>query len=111
MSIEKEKSDFSKFYFGYNIYQSVLFVCFFIFGIISILAAEPTSDKIFISNPITFTSSNLPIIVINTHGKTIPDPYRIFVDMGIIYNGEGNRNHLTDSFNHYDGKINIETYR
>jgi hypothetical protein len=29
--------------------------------------------------------------------------------MGIIYNGEGIRNHVTDTFNNYNGKINIET--
>jgi hypothetical protein len=28
--------------------------------------------------------------------------------MGIIYNGEGNRNYFSDPFNHYNGKINIE---
>lgn len=55
-----------------------------------------------------FTSSNLPIVVIDTHGETIQDPIRIVVDMGIIYNGIGKRNYLSDSFNNYDGKINIE---
>jgi len=108
MHIQKEKSDFSISYFSYIIHLSVLIVCLFISGIISILAAKPSSDEIVISNSITFTSSNLPIIVINTYGKAIPDPYRIFVDMGIIYNGEGNRNYLTDPFSHYNGKINIE---
>lgn len=55
-----------------------------------------------------FTSSNLPIIVINTNGQTIRDETRIQADMGIIYNENGQRNNITDPFNHYDGKIGIE---
>jgi len=55
-----------------------------------------------------FTSSNLPIIVINTNGGVIIDDEKIPADMGIIYNGEGVRNNLTDPFNHYNGKIGIE---
>ncbi|MEP0859902.1 MAG: CotH kinase family protein [Ignavibacterium sp.] len=57
---------------------------------------------------IDFTSSNLPIVVINTNGQIIPDDYKITADMGIIYNGEGVRNYITDPFNHYNGKIGIE---
>ncbi len=57
---------------------------------------------------VNFESSNLPIVVINTHGQTIPDEYRIIADMGIIYNGPGQRNHVNDPFNNYDGKISIE---
>ncbi len=57
---------------------------------------------------VNFTSSNLPIIVINTNGKDIPDDPKITADMGIIDNGEGNRNNLTDPYNGYSGKIGIE---
>jgi len=57
---------------------------------------------------VTFTSSNLPIIVINTHGQTIPDDPKITADMGIIDNGPGQRNNLTDPFNAYNSKIGIE---
>lgn len=57
---------------------------------------------------VTFTSSNLPIIVINTHGQTILDEPKITADMGIIDNGPGQRNNLTDPFNAYNGKIGIE---
>jgi hypothetical protein len=53
-------------------------------------------------------SSNLPILVIDTHGQRIVDPYRIEADMGIIYNGIGARNFLTDPYNEYNGKIGIE---
>jgi len=56
----------------------------------------------------TFTSSNLPIVVINTNNVPIPDEPKISADMGIIYNGPGNRNYLTDPFNEYNGKIAIE---
>ncbi len=72
------------------------------------IEAKTSNNKIIVSDTLIFTSSNLPIIVINTNGRTIKDQYRIFVDMGIIYNGEGNRNYITDTFNHYNGKINIE---
>lgn len=56
----------------------------------------------------TVTSSNLPLVVINTNGQTIPDDPKITADMGIIYNGPGQRNNITDPFNHYSGKIGIE---
>ncbi|MFZ9661322.1 MAG: CotH kinase family protein, partial [Chitinophagaceae bacterium] len=54
------------------------------------------------------TSSNLPLIIINTNGKTISDEPKVEVDMGIIYNGEGVRNNLSDPFNHFNGKVGIE---
>jgi subtilisin-like proprotein convertase family protein len=54
-----------------------------------------------------FSSSNLPIIVIHT-ATSIPDEPKIMGDMGIIYNGVSAINHLTDSFNNYNGKIGIE---
>lgn len=56
----------------------------------------------------SFTSSNLPIININTNGQVIVDDPKITADMGIIYNGENVRNNMTDPFNHYNGKIGIE---
>ena len=60
------------------------------------------------SPKVEFTSSNLPILIINTHGQTILDEPKITADLGIIYNGPGVRNHLTDSLRHYNGKIGIE---
>ena len=57
---------------------------------------------------VDFTSSNLPIIVILTNGQEIPDAEKITADMGIIYNGEGVRNNISDPFNNYNGKIGIE---
>ena len=57
---------------------------------------------------VDLTVSNLPIIVIETGGQEIADSTRIIADMGVIYNGEGQINRITDPFNHYDGKISIE---
>lgn len=59
--------------------------------------------------PIVFSDSNLPIVVINTvGGATIQNAYKIDASMGIIYNGVGNRNYLTDPFNEFEGDIGIE---
>lgn len=55
-----------------------------------------------------FTDSNLPIVIINTNNQTIPDEPQIMADMGIIYNGVGIRNYMTNPTNHYTGKIGIE---
>jgi len=55
-----------------------------------------------------FVSSNLPIVFINTNGQSIPNEPKITADMGIIYNGEGSRNYITDPWNNYNGKIGIE---
>jgi hypothetical protein len=55
------------------------------------------------------TSSNLPIIVIDTQGQPIQDDPKIEAHMGIIYNGISSRSNMTDAFNIYDGKIAIET--
>ncbi|MEE9167920.1 MAG: CotH kinase family protein [Candidatus Neomarinimicrobiota bacterium] len=55
-----------------------------------------------------FVSSNLPIVIINTYGQDIVDETRIVAHMGVIDNGPGQRNYLTDSYNDYDGQINIE---
>jgi hypothetical protein len=59
--------------------------------------------------PIILTDSNLPIVVINTGGVTIPDDPKIDGTMGIINNGPGVRNYLSDPFNEYFGNIGIET--
>src|SRR5690349_24756775 len=56
---------------------------------------------------VSFTSSNLPIVVINTNGQAIPDDPKIEASMGIIDNGT-ERNAVTDPFNNFSGKIGIE---
>ena len=57
---------------------------------------------------VDFTSSDLPVVIIDTHGQNIPDYIKIIADMGIIYNGPGQRNNVTDPHNNYSGKIAIE---
>lgn len=56
---------------------------------------------------VVLTSSNLPIVCIYTYGQPIIPDTGIVCDMGIIYNGPGEINHITDPFNNYDGKISI----
>lgn len=56
--------------------------------------------------PVTLLESDLPIVVIDTGGKAIPDEPKIMAQMGIISN-EG-VNSLSDDFNAYDGPIGIE---
>ena len=58
--------------------------------------------------PLEF-ESHLPILVIDTYGVPIPDEPKITAHLGIIDNGPGNINHLSDPFNGYDGFIGIET--
>ncbi len=55
-----------------------------------------------------FQSSDLPIIIIDTEGKEIVDEPKVMARMSIINNGEGQRNHITDSPNEYEGYIGIE---
>lgn len=55
-----------------------------------------------------FSESDLPIVVINTNGGTIVNDPKIMADMGIVYNGPGQRNHVSDPKNAYNGKIGIE---
>ncbi|MBN1482263.1 CotH kinase family protein [candidate division KSB1 bacterium] len=67
---------------------------------------RPTPE--WFTNPYILTSSNLPIMVIDTEGGTIVDEPKTMAHMGIINNGPGQRNHLTDPCNEYDGWIGIE---
>lgn len=60
------------------------------------------------SAPVQFTSSNLPLVVINTNSQTIVDDPRIICSMGIIDNGPGIRNYLINPYNDFNGKISIE---
>ena len=77
-------------------YLALTLLSFFAFCIVDGYAQGPLSV------------SKLPIIFINTNGQEIPDEDRIVVDMGIIYNGEGNLNYVDDPFNNYNGKVSIE---
>lgn len=57
---------------------------------------------------VNFESSNLAIFIIDTEGQFIVDEPKTTVNLKVIYNGEGERNFLSDSANDYDGKIGIE---
>ena len=70
----------------------------------SLLALLPTAV-----HAVDFTSSNLPIVVIDTRGQTIPDEPKIDAWMGLIDNGPGRRNSLGDPFDGSEGPIAIET--
>jgi hypothetical protein len=66
------------------------------------------------ASDMTFTDSNLPIVIINTQdGATIPDEPKILGTMKIIQRPDGARNFLTDAdtdeFLDYSGTIGIET--
>ena len=58
--------------------------------------------------PVDFNNHNLPLVIINTNGQTIPEESRIIAQMGIINNGEGQTNLELDSWNEYSGLISIE---
>lgn len=60
------------------------------------------------AGPFVFSSSNLPIVIINTNGVAIPDDPKIDATMGIIYNGAGAVNHIGDTPGHFNGNIGIE---
>lgn len=60
------------------------------------------------ATPFVFTSSNLPIVLINTNNQTIVDEPSIVANMKIIYNGVGATNYVTDTTYDYNGGINIE---
>ena len=61
------------------------------------------------SGQVTLTSSNLPVIVINTNGGiNVPDTPKILATMRIINHAPGTRNYVTDPGNEYSGNIGIE---
>ena len=80
--------------------NKILFAFLFLFFSLTVLAQE-------------FTSSNLPIVVIETDGgANIPDEPKILGTMKIIWHQDGSRNYMTDidnpEFLNYDGRIGIE---
>ncbi|WP_052331323.1 CotH kinase family protein [Lewinella cohaerens] len=60
-----------------------------------------------IFSPPAFSSTNLPLVVINTN-EEIPDEPKVLGNMQIIHNGSDQRNYLGDSGNEYNGFIGIE---
>lgn len=64
---------------------------------------DPTTTR----NDVEFTSSNLPIVIIQTEGKTLTNREKSGATMKIIDNGK-KRNKITDPANGYDGNIKIK---
>ena len=64
---------------------------------------DPTTTR----NDVEFTSSNLPIVIIQTEGKTLTNREKSGATMKIIDNGK-KRNKTTDPANGYDGNIKIK---
>jgi hypothetical protein len=62
----------------------------------------------FLTKAQTLTESNLPIIIINTSGATVPDEPKIAANMKIIWKSDGQTNKVSDQTYNYDGKIGIE---
>lgn len=57
---------------------------------------------------VNFTTSPLPIVVIDTEGRTIINEPKVKAKMGIINNTGGAVNDIGDAFNDYDGFIGVE---
>ena len=73
-----------------------------------------TKTYILNTSNLTFTDSNLPIVIINTqNGAEIPDEPKILGTMKIIQRPNGERNFVSDASNeaflNYSGTIGIET--
>lgn len=60
-------------------------------------------------NAVPITASELPLVLIETNGQSIPDEPKITAEMKVIYNGPGQLNAVTDPATDYDGLIGIET--
>ncbi len=71
-----------------------------------ILLLLSTLSIIVSAQQVNLSESNLPIIIIDTDGKTIVNEPKIEAHMGII--SGGTPNHVTDTFNNYDGMVGIE---
>ena len=88
--------------FGSNSMRTpkIAFVLFLLFVTLTVWSQE-------------FTSSNLPIVVIETDGgANIPDEPKVLATMKIIWHQDGSRNYMSDidnpEFLNYDGRIGIE---
>ncbi|KAA3613775.1 MAG: T9SS C-terminal target domain-containing protein [Calditrichaeota bacterium] len=61
----------------------------------------------FQNGAVDFESSNLPIVTLDTGGEIIPVDSRIPANMRIIWNGDDERNFVTDPPNDFEGRIEI----
>ena len=80
---------------------------FGLFILSALLCGDPLSAK---AEKIDFESSNLPIVIIETNGQVILARDRTPASMDIIWNGEGERNRVTDKGRNYSGHIAIELH-
>lgn len=74
-----------------------------LFIVVSLLIFSPCFPQVS-----GISSSNLPLVVINTNGQTIQNTTKILAGMKLIWNGVGKVNKPTDPGNIYDGNIGIE---
>ena len=58
--------------------------------------------------PVSFDSTLLPLVVINTGGAEIPNEPRITAQMKLVNNGPGAYNRITDPGTDYEDQISIE---
>ena len=74
-----------------------------------ILTCLLIANKLLASGQIYLSSSNLPIVKINTYSQEIQYNKYIVADMKIIWNGDDERNYPDNLPNDYDGIIEIKT--
>jgi hypothetical protein len=84
------------------------FSTFFLLAIVALVCPLSSYANLPADSLVRLVSSDLPIVVIDTHGQAIPDEPKIDASMGIIDNGPGERNFITNPFNAYSGRIGIE---
>lgn len=56
---------------------------------------------------VNFTSSNLPIFIINTNNTIVDEP-KILANLKVISNNNGQRNYVSDAATDYNWRIGIE---
>lgn len=59
------------------------------------------------AEPVTYDNSNLPLVLLNTNGLTIPQNNKIVVNMKVLNNPIG-LNNINDTTYEYNGKVGIE---
>jgi len=82
------------------IHKSLLFL--FLLGMPVLLISQQSNSSTLID------STLLPLLVIDTYGREIPDEPRISAHMGLIHNEIGEYNKVEDLFSEYNGQISIE---
>jgi hypothetical protein len=86
-------------------FRKLMIVPAFLLIVFSVRGQAGDANGNDLSAPDQFVSSNLPIVIIDTHGQTIPDDPKISVDFSIVDNGPGERNYVEGipSFTHNVG--------